>query len=222
MVVRHQRYPSQQEKKIAVSDRCSWTDAVASALVLVGFAGYFGLVIALMSDLIDDETAGVWSGALVFGVAALAGSATGLAYLKLRLLPRRTLKSDVEFQCRRTDAAIRGLVLVSLVIFIGCVTALIYIGLQEAKEGLFGDDDINLRHMVFWCVLAGIWAFSSGLVCLKLRLFLTLAWVVAACFFVSVSLIRLLIYQQNENAVSYESIFAAAVVPCLAFTTSWL
>ena len=57
--------------------------------------------------------------------------------------------------------------------------------------------------MAFWCVVAGVAALSAGPVCLRYRLFLRLAWIVAVCFFVLVIAASLLIQAQESKTPNY-------------------
>jgi acyl carrier protein len=197
-------------------------NVTTSFLILSGFVGLFGLVVAVMSGNIDDSNIRIWYRALKYVVPILTTLAAGLIWLRFRLLRFGQLPNHGQWQRHPwTNFAVSGLVLLGLVVFIARVTGLVYVLLQEDLQeasGFLGlGDDPSIWYVILWYVVGALAALSASLACLRLRLFLTLAWVVATSFSLLVYLVLARLDTQSASgAISHNDLSVDMIVGGLA------
>jgi acyl carrier protein len=206
--------PSRHQGNGVDSPRLRWMNAATSGLILAGLLAFFGLVAALfylaLEDL-ADQNIHLWYKALCYVLSGFTALSAVLVFLRFSLLPSR-LKDNVteteSARLSRMDMAMGGLLVTELVALIALVTALAYFEWLDIVD----PDISNFWNLAIWCAAAGMAALSAGLACLRFRLFLTLAWIVAACSPVLVISARLLMETARANVPSYNPFSVQAIV----------
>jgi hypothetical protein len=204
--------PSRHEENSVDSPRLRWMNAATSGLILAGLVAFFGLVAALfylaLEDL-ADENIHLWYKALCYVLSAFAVLSAVLVFLRFSLLPSRLKDNDTESaRLSRMNMAMGGLIVTELVALIVLVTALAYFEWLDIVD----PDISNFGNLAIWCAAAGMGALSAGLACLRFRLFLTLAGIVAACSLVLVISASVLIETARANVPSYNPFSVQAIV----------
>ena len=192
-------------------------DVATGGIILAGFVAFFGLVAALFYldwEATAKENINLWYEAFRFVLSGFAVLSASLLLLRLRLLPSYRSENDTESpRFSRIDIAVGGLIVAELVGLVVLVTALAYMEWLDIED----PDISNLWGLALWCALAGMVALAASLACLRFRLFLTLAWIVAACCLV---LVMTAILGQSGNNTGYNSFSLSAIVLCLLLVAS--
>ncbi len=204
--------PSRHEGNSVDSPRLRWMNAATSGLILAGLVAFFGLVAALfylaLEDL-ADENIHLWYKALCYVLSAFAVLSAILVFLRFSLLLSRLKDNHTESaRLSRMDMAMGGIIVTGLVALIVLVTALAYFEWLDIVD----PDISNFGNLAIWCAAAGMGALSAGLACLRFRLFLTLAGIVATCSLVLVISASLLIETARANVPSYNPFSVQAIV----------
>ena len=213
--------PNSREERNGINSRHRRSiDIATGGIILAGFLAFFGLVAALFYPAMEgtgEENLNLWYKALRYVLSAFAVLSASLVFLRLRLQPSHRSDNDTDSpRFSRIDIAVGGLIISELVALVVLVTALAYMEWLDIED----PDISNWWGLALWCALSGMVALSATLASLRLRLFLTLAWIVATCSFVLVIAVLLLMEARKDGFTGYNPFSLRAIILCLLVVAS--
>jgi len=201
----------------------SWINAATSSLILAGLASFIGLAASLFYIGVEDLSQDYlheWFRAFWYTLCGSALLSVGLVALRFRLSPAQRVESDSGSPRRNyLNLMASGLILIGVTAAFAIIGALTYAELLDLLNS--GDQDINpVWYTAFWYVPAGVGvvALIAALVCLRLHLYLTLTWIIAASFFLLVMLAILLDQALEASAAAF---FALALCTLVVAGLIW-
>ena len=174
-----------------------WQNAATTGLILAGLASFIVLVASMFyigSEDLSDKYLHLWFRVFWYTVCGSAFLSVGLAALRFRPSSTQRAVNDSDSPRRGyLNLTASGLILIGIAAAFATSGALTYMQLLDILDS--GDQDINpVWYTGFWFVPAGVGgvALMAALACLRLRLYLTLSWIIAAGLFVLVMFASLL------------------------------